>query len=62
MHLEFILIYNILLSFSLSKYSMYIDPASLTVIIAMIAGVFVGVGMTLRVYWLKIKHKLFHKK
>jgi hypothetical protein len=62
MHLEFILIYNILLSFSLSKYSMYIDPASLTVIIAMIAGVFVGVGMTLRIYWLKIKHKLFHKK
>ena len=62
MHLELILIYNILLSFSLSKYSMYIDPASLTVIIAMIAGVFVGVGMTLRIYWLKIKHKLFHKK
>ena len=62
MHLEFILIYNILLSFSLSKYSMYIDPASLTVIIAMIAGVFVGAGMTLKVYWLKIKHKLFHKK
>ena len=62
MHLEFILIYNILLSFSLSKYSMYIDPASLTVIIAMIVGAFVGVGMTLRIYWLKIKHKLFHKK
>ena len=62
MHLELILIYNILLSFSLSKYSMYIDPASLTVIVAMIVGVFVGAGMTLRIYWLKIKHKLFHKK
>ena len=62
MHLEFILIYNILLSFSLSKYSMYIDPASLTVIIAMIVGAFVGAGMTLRVYWLKFKQKLFHKK
>ena len=62
MHLEFILIYNILLSFSLSKYSVYIDPASLTVIVAMIVGAFVGAGMTLRVYWLKIKHKLFHKK
>ena len=62
MHLEFILIYNILLSFSLSKYSMYIDPASLTVIIAMIVGAFIGAGMTLRVYWLKFKQKLFHKK
>ena len=62
MHLELILIYNILLSFSLSKYSMYIDPASLTVIIAMSVGVFVGAGMTLRVYWLKFKQKLSRKK
>ena len=62
MHLEFIIIYNILLWFSLSKQVGYIDPGSLTVIIAMIAGVFVGVGMTLRIYWLKIKHRLFHKK
>ena len=62
MDFQFTVIYNILLGFSLSKYSGYIDPASLTVIIAMIVGVFVGAGMTLRVYWLKIKHKLFHKK
>ena len=62
MHLEFIIIYNILLGFSIFKYSGYIDPGSLTVIIAMIVGAFVGAGMTLRVYWLKIKHKLFHKK
>ena len=62
MDFQFIVIYNILLGFSLSKYSGYIDPASLTVIIAMIVGVFVGAGMTLRIYWLKIKHRLFHKK
>ena len=62
MDFQIIFVYNILLGFSLSKYSGYIDPASLTVIIAMIVGVFVGAGMTLRVYWLKIKHKLFHKK
>jgi len=59
---EHILIYNILLSFSLSKTSGYIDPASIGVVIAMIVGAFVGAGMTLRVYWLKIKHKLFNKK
>tara|TARA_B100000745_G_C19909915_1_gene305278 strand:+ start:168 stop:356 length:189 start_codon:yes stop_codon:yes gene_type:complete len=59
---EHILIYNILLSFSLSKTSGYIDPASISVIVAMVVGVLVGAGMTLRVYWLKIKHKLFNKK
>ncbi len=62
MDFQFILIYNILLGFSFSKYSGYIDPASLTVIIAMIAGVFVGAGMTLKLYWLKLKQKLSHKK
>ena len=62
MDFQFILIYNILLGFSLSNYSGYIDPASLTVIIAMIAGVFVGAGMTLKLYWLKLKQKLSHKK
>ena len=62
MDFQSILIYNILLGFSLSKYSGYIDPASLTVIIAMIAGIFVGAGMTLKLYWLKLKQKLSHKK
>ena len=59
---EIIFVYNILLGFSLSKYVGYIDPASLTVIIAMIVGAFVGMGMTLKIYWLKVKQKLFHKK
>ncbi len=62
MDFQFILIYNILLGFSLSKYSGYIDPASLTVIVAMIVGAFVGAGMTLKLYWLKLKQKLSHKK
>ena len=62
MDFQFILIYNILLGFSLSKYSGYIDPASLTVIIAMITGVFVGAGLTLKLYWLKLKQKLSYKK
>ena len=62
MDFQFIVIYNILLGFSLSKYSGYIDPASLTVIIAMIAGIFVGAGMTLKLYWLKLKQKLSSNK
>ena len=62
MDFQFISIYVILLAFSLSKYSGYIDPASLTVIVAMIVGVFVGTGMTLRLYWLKLKQKLSNRK
>jgi glycerol uptake facilitator-like aquaporin len=62
MDFQFSLIYNILLAFSLSKYSGYIDPASLTVIVAMIVGAFVGAGMTLRLYWLKLKQKLSSRK
>ena len=62
MDFQFSLIYNILLAFSLSKYSGYIDPASLTGIVAMIVGACVGAGMTLRLYWLKLKQKLSHKK
>jgi len=62
MDFQFSLIYNILLAFSLSKYSGYIDPASLTVIVAMIVGAFVGAGMTLKLYWLKLKQKLSSRK
>ena len=62
MDFQFSLIYNILLAFSLSKYSGYIDPASLTVIIAMIVVAFVGAGMTLKLYWLKLKQKLSSRK
>ena len=62
MDFQFISIYNILLGFSLSKYSGYIDPASLTVIVAMIVGAFVGAGMTLKLYWLKLKQKLSSRK
>jgi hypothetical protein len=62
MDFQFISIYAILLAFALSKYAGYIDPASLTVIVAMIVGVFVGTGMTLRLYWLKLKQKLSSRK
>ena len=62
MDFQFISIYDLLLGFILSKYSGYIDPGSITIIIAMIVGVFVGAGMTLRLYWLKLKQKLSSRK
>ena len=44
--------------FSLIKISGYIDPSSLSVIMAMIIGALAGAGMTLKVYWYKIKQKI----
>ena len=54
-----ILYLNLLLNgFSLIKISGYIDPGSATAIMAMIIGAIAGIGMTLKMYWFKIKHKL----
>tara|TARA_Y100000758_G_scaffold219319_1_gene157929 strand:+ start:463 stop:642 length:180 start_codon:yes stop_codon:yes gene_type:complete len=50
--------FNLLLNgFSLIKISGYIDPGSATAIMAMIIGAIAGIGMTLKMYWFKIKHK-----
>lgn len=39
----------------------YLDPGSGSAIIAMIVSALAGIGMTLKLYWLKIKEK-FSKK
>ena len=44
--------------FSLIKILGYIDPGSATAIIAMIIGAIAGAGMTLKLYWFKIKDKI----
>ena len=54
-----ILDFNFLLnSFSLMKILGYIDPGSASAIVAMIIGGLVGTGMTLKLYWYKIKRKI----
>ena len=51
--------FNLLINgFSLVKIQGYIDPGSATAIMAMIIGAIAGIGMTLKMYWFKIKHKL----
>ena len=45
-------------SFTLIKVTNYIDPGSASAIMAMIIGAIVGVGMTLKLYWFKIKEKI----
>jgi len=51
---------NVFLSviFSLNSNAGYIDPGSASAILAIMIGAIAGAGMTLKVYWLKIKHKI----
>ncbi len=41
--------------FSISN---YIDPGSLSAVIAVLIGAIAGAGMTLKLYWFKIKQKI----
>jgi hypothetical protein len=36
----------------------YIDPGSLSAVIAVLIGAIAGAGMTLKLYWFKIKQKI----
>ena len=42
----------------LEKIPNYIDPGSASAIMAMIIGAIAGAGMTLKLYWFKIKEKI----
>ena len=44
--------------FSLNSNAGYIDPGSASAVIAMIIGIIAGAGMTLKLYWFKIKNKI----
>ena len=48
----------ILINFSIPTISGYIDPGSGMAIIAIIMGVIAGAGMTLKLYWFKIREKI----
>ena len=48
----------ILINFSIPTISGYIDPGSGMAVIAIIMGAIAGAGMTLKLYWLKIKEKI----
>ena len=48
----------ILINFSIPTISGYIDPGSAMAVIAMIVGAVAGAGMTLKLYWFKIKEKI----
>ena len=47
--------------YSLIKFSGYLDPGSLSALMALIIGGIAGAGMTLKLYWYKIKLKISRK-
>ena len=47
-----------LVNFSITTISGYIDPGSGMAVLALIMGVLAGAGMTLKLYWFKIKEKI----
>jgi hypothetical protein len=57
--MEFILLSIILGGSFISKTFGYIDPGSGSLVIQMIVGVLVGAGITIKVYWYKLKEKIF---
>jgi len=51
----FLLLFPVLDAFA------YIDPGTGSIVIQAMIGALVGVGITLKIYWYKIKEKLFKK-
>lgn len=48
----------ILFDLSVSEAFAYLDPSSGSLVVQMILGALVGIGVTLKIYWYKIKERL----
>jgi hypothetical protein len=58
---DFFLSINLIVHYFLLEIPGYIDPGSMMAILTLLMGAIAGVGMTLKLYWNKLKLKLFHK-
>jgi len=56
-----VIITSLSYGFFVSDAYAYIDPGSGSMIIQIIIGALVGVGITLKIYWYKLKEKLSFK-
>lgn len=61
MTVDFFLGINLMAYYFLVEIPGYIDPGSMMAILTLLMGAIAGVGMTLKLYWNKLKLKLFHK-
>ncbi len=56
--MEFVLLTLFLVGNFISKTYGYIDPGSGSLVIQVLIGALVGVGITLKIYWYKLKEKI----
>ena len=59
MYIKIIFLVAIFACFPIFDAYAYLDPGTGSVVIQAIIGALVGVGITLKIYWFKIKEKLF---
>jgi|TARA_B110000438_G_scaffold194174_1_gene185758 hypothetical protein len=59
--LEFSILFLILQEHFISTVPSYIDPASGTLALQMIAGAIIGFGIAIKIYWYKLKEKFTRK-
>lgn len=57
----FVLLILITFSFSIQDAFGYIDPSSSSMFIQALFGAFVGLGIAMKIYWERIKSKLFKR-
>ena len=61
MTIEFFSSINVIMHYFLLDIPGYIDPGSMMAILTLLMGVIAGVGMTLKLYWNKLKLRLSRK-
>ena len=61
MTIDFFSSFDLIMHYFLLEISGYLDPNSALAILTVFMGVIAGVGMTLKLYWHKLKLKLSNK-
>lgn len=59
--IELNILFLILNEYFISTIPGYIDPASGTLVLQMIAGAIIGFGIAIKIYWYKLKEKFTRK-
>ena len=61
MTIDFFSSIDLIMHYFLLEISGYLDPNSAMAILTVLMGAIAGIGMTLKLYWSKLKLKLSHK-
>jgi hypothetical protein len=57
----FSLVFVLFFTINIQSAYAYIDPASGSIVLQALVGVLVGLGITIKIYWYKIKERLMQK-